>query len=153
MQAKIVEVIQQLEQTRDETLDYFDLKPADLDKHYEPGKWTVRYILHHLADAETVLFERIRRVISRPGQVIWAFDQDAWAEHLHYKERPLILSKELYAATRAGIIYYAGLCYKTKGHFEYIHSEVGVRTLSDEIDKVIWHNQGHLEHIKKALGH
>lgn len=151
MQSQSVEIIQQLEQTRDETLDYFGLQPADLDKRYGPEKWTVRYILHHLADAETVLFDRIRRVISRPGQVIWAFDQGAWAEHLQYDKRPLEMSKQLYAATRAGVMYYAGLCYDNKGALEFIHSETGIRTLSDEIDKVIWHNQGHIEQIKQAL--
>ncbi len=151
MQANPIEVIHQLEQTRDETLDYFDLPLEELEKRYAPGKWTVRYLLHHLADAETVLFERIRRVISRPGQVIWAFDQDAWAEHLHYQERPLVLSKQLYTATRAGIIYYAGKCYQNNGHAEFVHSETGIRTLSEEIEKVIWHNQQHLNQIKEAV--
>ncbi len=73
-------LIQELESTKAETLKFFELTDEELDKSYEPGKWTVRYILHHLADAETVLFERIRRVISEPRQVLWALDQDAWAQ-------------------------------------------------------------------------
>ena len=73
------DLIHQLERTRDETLRYFSLGDADLARKYAPGSWSVRFILHHLADSETVLFDRIRRVISEPRQVIWVYDQDAWA--------------------------------------------------------------------------
>jgi hypothetical protein len=32
-----------------------------------------------------------------------------------------------------------------------VHSETGVRTLKDEIDKVAWHNENHLAQIRAAL--
>lgn len=57
-------LIQNLERTKASTLHYFALNAADLDKTYGPGKWSVRYILHHLADADSVMDDRIRRVIS-----------------------------------------------------------------------------------------
>jgi|SRR5438477_1012421 len=75
-----MEIVTRLEATRDRTLGFFDLSSEQLDHCYAPGKWPVRFILHHLADAETVLFDRIRRVISEPRQVLWAYDQDAWAK-------------------------------------------------------------------------
>jgi hypothetical protein len=71
-----MKIIEKLETTKVTTLNYYDLKAEHLDKSYGLGKWTTRYILHHLADAETVLYNRIRRVISEPKQVLWAFDQD-----------------------------------------------------------------------------
>ena len=58
-----MELLRELERTRDETLRYFSLDQRDLERTYEPGKWTVRYLLHHLSDSETVLFERIRRLL------------------------------------------------------------------------------------------
>ena len=42
-----------LEATRDETLPLFALGDTDLERTYGPGKWSVRYLLHHIADAET----------------------------------------------------------------------------------------------------
>jgi hypothetical protein len=74
------QLLRELERTRDETLDYFSLDPRDLARAYRPGKWSVRYILHHLADNETVFFERIRRALSEPRPVVWVMDQDAWAK-------------------------------------------------------------------------
>ena len=124
-----VALLDQLHATRDATLAHFNTSATALDHSYAPGKWSVRYFLHHLADAETVLFDRIRRVISNPGQVIWGFNQDAWATGLGYDTRPLALSRALYEATRAGIIYYAERHYIQDGHLPFVHSETGSRTL------------------------
>jgi hypothetical protein len=58
-----MDIITKLEGTRDQTLRYFDLTDEDLSRSYAPGKWSIRFIMHHLADAEAVLSERIRRTI------------------------------------------------------------------------------------------
>lgn len=98
-----------------------------------------------------MLYDRIRRVLSEPRQVIWAFAQDAWAANLNYANVPLDLSKSIYSATRDGVIYYARLHCESKGDLEFVHSETGVRTLQQEFDKVAWHNAHHLEQIENAL--
>ena len=96
-----MEIVMRLEATRDHTLKYFDLTDDQLARSYGLGKWPVRFILHHLADAETVLFDRIRRIISEPRQVLWAFDQDSWARSLDYSKMPLDLSRRIYDSVRA----------------------------------------------------
>jgi hypothetical protein len=147
-----VEILDQLERTKAETLRYFTLGDEDLKKTYGPGKWSVRYILHHLSDSETVLFYRIRRVISEPKQVIWAFDQDAWAQKLDYSTMPLGLSRSIYESSREGILYHARRHYEGSEKISWVHSETGLRRLKDEFDKVVWHNEGHLRDIQKAIG-
>lgn len=146
-----MDIFARLESTRDRTLKYFDLNEEDLDRTYAEGKWSVRYLLHHLADAETVLSDRIRRTISEPRQVLWAFDQDAWAKALNYLEMPLDVSRRIYEATREATIHLARQHYDKSGHLEFVHSETGVRTLKDEFDKVASHNAHHLAQIEKAL--
>src|ERR1051326_2046425 len=142
-----MDIVARLEAARSQTLRCFDLNNEELARTYGPGKWPVRFILHHLADAETVLFDRIRRVISEPRQVLWAFDQDAWAKGLDYAGMPLDVSRRIYDSVRDGIIYQARLHYDTNGHREFVHSETGVRTLQAEFDKVAAHNEHHLEQI------
>jgi len=146
-----MQLIRDLERTRDETLKYFSLEQGDLARTYTPGKWSVRFLLHHLADSETVLYDRICRVLSEPRQVLWVYDQDAWSEGLDYSRRPLDISRRVYESVRNAIIYYAGLHYEQKGHLEFVHSVTGVRTLKDEFDKVAAHNEHHLEQIRLAL--
>lgn len=146
-----MDIIARLEATRDRTLECFDLSEEQLARRYSPGKWPIGVILHHLADAETVLFDRIRRAISEPRQVLWAFDQDAWAKGLDYSRMPLDLSRRMYESVRACVIYQARMHYEKDGHLEFVHSETGVRTLKAEFDKVAAHNAHHLEQIDLAL--
>ena len=146
------QLIRDLESTRDETLRYFSLSDEELSRTYASGKWPVRYILHHLTDSETVLYERIGRVISEPRQVIWWFDEDAWSNALDYSERPLEISRAIYTSVRAAVIFYAKLHYEKDGHLEFVHSKTGLRTLKDEFDKTASHNEHHLGQIRRALG-
>lgn len=146
-----MEIVTRLEAVRDRTLQYFDLSPEMLDRTYGPDKWPIRCILHHLADTETVLYDRIRRIISEPKQVLWAFDQDKWAIGLDYWTMPLDMSRRIYEAVRAGVIYQARMHYERCGQFEFIHSQTGVRTLKEEFDKVAVQNENHLAQIEKAL--
>ena len=146
-----MEIIERLEATKAATLRCYDLSEEQLSKRYAPDKWTVKYILHHLADAETVLYDRVRRVISEPKQVLWAFDESAWAIGLDYANVPLELSKRIYSSVRDGVIHHACMHYESRGHLEFVHNETGVRTLKQEFDKVAAHNEHHLEQIKIAL--
>lgn len=146
-----MQLIKDLEKTRDETLKYFSLEESDLAHTYGPGKWSVRFLLHHVTDSETVFYDRICRVLSEPRQVLWFYDQDAWAEGLDYSERPLDIWRRIYESSRDAIIYYARLHYEENGHLEFVHSVTGVRTLRDEFDKVADHNEHHLQQIRVAL--
>lgn len=146
-----LEIIEKLEATKAATLEYFALEARDLERCNGPGSWTVREILHHLADAETVLYERIRRVVSEPRQSLISFDQDAWAKELDYSKMPMSLSRNIYSAVRDAVIYNARTHYEDRGHIVFLHSTAGVRTLKQEFDKVAEHNERHLAQIRKAL--
>jgi hypothetical protein len=89
-----------LEDTRSETLKYFELSDPDLDRTYGPCKWPVRFLLHHLTDSETVFYDRICRVLSEPRQVLWVYDEHAWAKGLDYARKPLQLARPVYESLR-----------------------------------------------------
>lgn len=148
----VTRLIHELERTRDETLQYFSLGADDLARRYGPGKWPVKYILHHLSDSETVFLDRIHRVLSEPRPLLPVMDQDAWAEALAYSHIPLEISREVFESVRNAIMYHAGAHYERRGHLEWVHSVDGVRTLRDEFDKVAAHNENHLRQIRLALG-
>jgi hypothetical protein len=146
-----MDLLERLERSRDQTLAYFDLDDDALARRYGPGSWSVRFILHHLADAETVLNDRIRRVLSETRPVIWAFDQDAWARGLDYERLPLPLSRNSFGALRNGLIHLARTHLPEKADLEFVHSTMGVRTLGQEFDKVAEHTEHHLAQIAQAL--
>ena len=102
-----MEIVEGLEATKTATLEYYDLGHLAIKKTYGPGKWTIRYILHHLSDAETVFYDRVRRCISEPRQIFLRFDERAWAVGMDYASFPLELSRNIYLALREGVVYQA----------------------------------------------
>jgi uncharacterized damage-inducible protein DinB len=52
--------------------------PADYARSHEPGKWSAREVLIHLAHGEIVFGTRLRFALTTPGYVVQPFDQDAW---------------------------------------------------------------------------
>ena len=146
-----MQIIEDLQHTKSLTLSYFEMPEAQLQKAYGPGKWTIRQLLHHITDADSVLYDRIRRAIAGPKPVVWAFDQDRWASSLDYNTFPLAINKAIYTSVRDGIIYLASQHYEGGTEKLFIHSETGLRSLKHEFDKVVWHNQRHLDQIAKAL--
>ena len=146
------QLVTDLTATRDETLRYFSLGAADLARTYGPGKWSVGFILRHLADSEQILYERICRTIAEPRQQLTVFQESLWADKLGYESLPLDVSRDMYDSVRRALIHYAGRFYDSHGHLEFIHSAMGVRTLKQEFDKVADHNENHLKQIRIALG-
>ena len=66
-----------------------------------PGKWSIRQIIAHLADAELVGAHRMRQVIAENNPTLVAFDQDAWAQNLDYARRKPKQSLETFRRVRA----------------------------------------------------
>ena len=145
-------MVAELERTSAETLAFYQLGERDLARSYGPGKWSVAFILHHLADAEQILYERIGRTIAEPRPNIMVFQEGLWAKNLDYANRPLEMSRAMYEAVRRAHIHYARKFYESHGELEFLHSEMGVRTLRQEFDKVADHNEHHLGQIRTALG-
>ena len=146
-----MDILFELNKTEQAVVRYFELDESELYKSYDHGKWTVKQILHHITDAESVLLERIKRGISKPGQTVNGFDQDAWCEALGYHDMPLKISLEQFLSARKGIYYLAQKFYKSHGHNSYTHNETGERSVKEEFDKVVWHCRHHLDQIKMAL--
>jgi len=145
------DLVRELERTRDETLRHFARDDRELARSYGPGKWSVKFILHHLADSEQILYERIGRTIAEPRPSIMVFQEALWARNLDYATLPLEISRGLYDSVRRAHIHYARKFYDSHGHLEFVHSEMGVRTLRQEFDKVADHNEHHLTQIRAAL--
>ena len=64
------------------------------------GKWSVRQIVAHLADAEVVHAYRIRMMLGDSGGTIQAFDQDAWAAEGRYQDVDVKVALEAFTELR-----------------------------------------------------
>jgi hypothetical protein len=71
----------------------------ELDRPQPDGEWTVRQIVHHLADGETMSYTRLRRLVADDEPVIQGYDEPLFAQRLHY-DRPIASSLAVTAAVR-----------------------------------------------------
>lgn len=145
------ELLEQLLASKSETSKYFDLSASDLAKTHREGSWNIRQILHHLTDTEMILHTRIKKVIAEPRQVVWNCGQDDWNNVFGYVDEPLGNKKQAYEICRDLNYELVEKCYDQFQQKEFVHSEMGLRTVKDEFEKIAWHNEKHLEQIRHAL--
>lgn len=60
---------------------------SEVDFVPEPGKWSARQIVCHLADSEMAAALWMRKILAEQQPELMGFDQDAWAANLDYAKR------------------------------------------------------------------
>jgi uncharacterized damage-inducible protein DinB len=65
------------------------LSAAELDWRPSGGAWSVRAVVHHLADAELTGAVRLRRLLTEDAPLLPAFDEEVYRRRLAYAERPI----------------------------------------------------------------
>ena len=63
-----------------------DTTPDTIGLPEAAGKWSIRMVAQHLADAELVWGWRLRMIFAQERPAITGYDQDAWATRLMYNE-------------------------------------------------------------------
>ncbi|MDP3717465.1 MAG: DinB family protein [Acidobacteriota bacterium] len=80
------------------------LADAKGDHRYAEGKWSVKELLGHLADAERVFAYRLLRIARADQTPLAGFDENAWAEVAPHGRRTLVeVVDDLIAVRRATI--------------------------------------------------
>ena len=113
-----------------------------------PGKWSIRQIIAHLADAEIVLAHRFRQVIAENEPTLIWFDQDAWANNLDYARRKPKQSLETLRRGRAEnyelLKALPESVYGRAGN----HTRNGRMTLLDLVERGSTHTERHAQQIE-----
>ena len=113
-----------------------------------PGKWSIRQLVAHLADAELVCAQRMRQMIAEDHPTLMAFDQDAWAKNLDYARRKTSESIETFRRLRAEnyelIKDLPDPVFERTGN----HSERGPITLQRHLETMAAHAEAHARQIR-----
>jgi hypothetical protein len=83
------------------------LTKADLDRTRATGKWSIRQIVHHIADAELLWEVAIKSALGNPGCLFdasWYIIGNGWAGPLRYDARPVDGACALFAAIRGQVL-------------------------------------------------
>lgn len=78
--------------------------PTELLDAKEPGEWSARQVIHHVADSEAQSYARLRRLVAEScGTIIQGYDEAGWAQcpTLGYNELPVEHALQVFRAVRA----------------------------------------------------
>jgi hypothetical protein len=65
------------------------LSDDQLDTPYRPGGWTVRQVVHHLADGHLSAYLAFRFALTRQVPAVSAVDEESWAELIDATSGPI----------------------------------------------------------------
>jgi hypothetical protein len=122
------------------------LDDAQLDTPYRPGGWTVRQLVHHVADSHMNGYIRLKLGLTEDNPRIKPYDQDAWAT-LPDSRLPVAPSLAILDAVheRWSALWRA----VTPAQFSrtFTHPEMGPLTLETHLHLYAWHSRHHVAHI------
>jgi hypothetical protein len=95
----------------DETIALWaGLTDAQADYRYEPGKWSTRDVIGHLADSERIMIYRAVCFARAEKNMLPGFDEDAYVANANFGRRSLAeLLEELRTVRAATVSFLAGL--------------------------------------------
>jgi len=114
-----------------------------------PGKWSIREIVHHLADSEMLAAVRLRRLVAEDRPGIRATDVGGYVRRLFY-DRPPQKSLELFRVVRASTTEILERMTDADWAREGVHSETGRFTAEKWLEVFSQHAETHAEQIKRT---
>ncbi|MEJ8778760.1 YfiT family bacillithiol transferase [Pseudogracilibacillus sp. ICA-222130] len=131
-----------------ETVD--GLSEEQLEKRYRIDSWNVRELVHHIADSQLNMYQRLKMALTANNPVIYAFDQDKWIEHADNR-LPVECSIKMLEGINERIVALG----KTLTNEDLLRTFTlhgnGEVTVAAKLKKLNWHEEHHLAHIHIAL--
>jgi len=128
------------------------LSEKTLDTPYRPNGWTVRQVVHHLADSHINSYIRFRWTLTEDSPVIKAYNQAEWAKLPDAMHGDVNLSVRLIEAVHARWVVLLKAMSSQDMERSYIHPESNSEfKLSHVVGLYAWHGNHHLEHIQNLL--
>lgn len=129
-----------------------DLSDAQLNTPYRPGGWTVRQVLHHIADSHHNSYIRFKWALTEDRPLIKAYDEKAWASLFDSRTAPIALSLDHLKAVHAKLVYLLKGLDANQLERTFIHPESKAESsLAENVGRYAWHGSHHFTHIRNLL--
>jgi hypothetical protein len=125
------------------------ITPDELDGKPGPGRWSVRDIIHHLADSEMIAAARLRFLLAQDRPTIQGYDQDEFARRLYY-DRPHEVSLELFRVVRQSTVEILDRLTPAEWVREGTHTEAGPYGVEAWLKTYAEHAHKHARQIRVA---
>ncbi len=120
---------------------------AKLDARYRDGGWTVRQVVHHLADSHVNAYVRMRLALTEKHPTVKPYEEAQWARLADAKTAPVEVSLALLDPLHTRWV----MLMRSLGEADYrrsfFHPESGDLTVDVLTLLYEWHGRHHTAHI------
>ena len=127
------------------------LSPAQLDTPYREGGWTVRQLVHHVADSHMNAYIRFKLALTENAPTIKPYDEAEWAKLPDAREE---IDASLTLLDALHVRWVSTLRGMSPRDFErtYMHPENGETPLHRALGLYAWHSRHHVAHVTALRG-
>jgi len=122
------------------------LPDSRLDRPYRPGGWTVRQVVHHVADSHINAFVRLKLALTEENPTIKPYDEKAFAQ-LADQQLPVDVSVTLLDSLHARWVAVLNSLSPQQFTRPLHHPENGAITIDYQVQNYGWHSRHHVAHI------
>jgi len=122
------------------------LSRPQLDTPYREGGWTVRQLVHHIADSHANAYVRTKLALTEDWPTIKPYDEAAWAR-LEDSKLPIDGSMAMIAAMHERWVALLESLPEADFRRGYNHPENGRQDLATVLAIYAWHSHHHTAHI------
>ncbi len=128
------------------------LTEEQLDTPEGEGEWTVRQVVHHMADADVNFFARTKWVLTEEKPALKLFQQEDWAKLPDATLAPLQASLSLLKGLHQRWVVLLESVTEAGWKRRAVHPTLGEVSLEDLIASYARHGEVHLEQIARIRG-
>jgi hypothetical protein len=125
-----------------------NLDEAQLNTSYRPGGWTVKQLVHHVADSHMNAYIRFKLGLTEDNPTIKPYDQDKWAEMSDTKNLPINISLTILHAVHLRWSEILKNIKPEEWDRTVVHPEHGKQmSLYYLLGMYAWHSKHHTAHV------
>lgn len=117
---------------------------------YRENGWTIRQLVHHIADSHMNSFIRFKLALTEENPTIKPYEENDWAL-LEDSKLPIAPSLALIEGLHERWAYLLGSLTTEQWEKQFVHPDSGIIPLTQNLSLYAWHGKHHLAHIKLAL--
>lgn len=125
-----------------------DLAMTQLDTPYRPDGWTVRQLVHHIADSHAQSIIRFKLALTEEKPTIKPYLEALWAEHIDACTMPVRASLDIISGVHARwAVLMRGMKVSDWDRGFFHPEQQREISLAEALELYVWHSGHHLTHI------
>jgi hypothetical protein len=152
LRAEAIAIIAALPKTMQAAVD--GLTPVQLDTPYREGGWTVRQLVHHVADSHAQALSRLRSALTEDFPALPGYKEKLWAELADYTA-PIEWSLAILDGAHARWSVMLRSLDDAQWQRGITHAERGRMTIEQLTQLYAWHclhHTAHIANLRKQMG-